>query len=160
MKLVYYFILSFSIILLDLFTKNMAERYLVDKVVSIIPGFFNLVLVFNSGAAFGMLSQAPDIIRKTVLIGSSLIAGIVTTIYAVKKYQKLKTIEITALALISGGAIGNLYDRFFLGYVRDFLDFYIKDNHWPAFNVADASISIGIGLFILLELFYKKKRRV
>lgn len=160
MKLYYYFGISLTIVILDLITKSLAQTYLSGKTVSVIPGLFDLVLVWNTGAAFGILGQAPELIRKVVLVGSSTIAAIITTIYAIKKHTQLSKLEIISLGLIAGGALGNLYDRLFLGAVRDFLDFYIKDHHWPAFNIADASISVGIGIFLFLELFYKKKTKV
>ena len=150
--------ISFFIVFADLLTKTLAETYLADKTVEIISGFFNLVLVWNKGAAFGMLAEAPEVVRKLMLIGSSIIAAVITSGYVFKAYSKLSNLEVLSLALICGGSVGNLYDRLFLGQVRDFLDFHIKDHHWPAFNVADASITIGIALFIGYELFWKKKK--
>ena len=146
------------VVILDLLTKEIAVRFLsqVEKV-SVIPGLFDLTLVWNKGAAFGILSEAPEIVRKLVLIGASSAAAVVTIIYSYKKRYSLSYWEIIFLALIAGGAIGNLYDRIFIGAVRDFFDFYIKNYHWPAFNVADSSISIGIAGFIVYELFFKKK---
>ncbi|MCX7760126.1 MAG: signal peptidase II [Hydrogenothermaceae bacterium] len=160
MKLYYYFGIAVSVIILDLLTKGFAERYLSDKVIEVIPGFFNLVLVWNDGAAFGILADAPEVIRRLILVGSSTIAAIITTVYVLKKHNILTMLEIISLSLICGGAVGNLYDRLILGSVRDFLDFYISNHHWPAFNIADASISIGIALFLFMELFYKKKSKV
>lgn len=121
---------------------------------------FDLVLVWNTGAAFGILGQAPEMIRKLILVGSSTVAALVTTFYVLKKYSNLSWIEIISLSLIAGGAVGNLYDRLFIGAVRDFLDFYISNHHWPAFNVADASITLGIGIFIFIEIYYKKRHKV
>ncbi len=144
-----------GVVLLDLLTKEIAVRFLsqVEKI-SIIPGLFDLTLVWNRGAAFGILSEAPEIIRKLVLIGASSVAAVVTIIYSYRKKDSLSYWEIIFLALIAGGAIGNLYDRIFIGAVRDFFDFYLKNYHWPAFNVADSSISIGIAGFIIYELFF------
>lgn len=159
-KVYVYFIVAIVIIALDLITKNLAQLYLSDKSVSVIPGFFDLVLVWNTGAAFGILGQAPELIRKLILVGSSTVAALATTFYVLKKYSNLSWIEIISLSLIAGGAIGNLYDRLFIGAVRDFLDFYISNHHWPAFNVADASITLGIGIFIFIEIYYKKRHKV
>ncbi|WP_297889808.1 signal peptidase II [Sulfurihydrogenibium sp.] len=147
----------FVVIFLDLLTKEIAERILSNKTINVIPNLFDLTLVWNKGAAFGILAESPDYIRKLILIGSSIVAAVVVIIYFLKSKKKLSNLEILSLALIGGGSLGNLYDRLFLGQVRDFLDFYIKDHHWPAFNIADASITIGIGLFIFYELYYKKK---
>lgn len=159
-KVYVYFIVAIVIIALDLITKNIAQLYLSDKSVSVIPGFFDLVLVWNTGAAFGILGQAPEMIRKLILVGSSTVAALATTFYVLKKYSNLSWIEIISLSLIAGGAVGNLYDRLFIGAVRDFLDFYISNHHWPAFNVADASITLGIGIFIFIEIYYKKRHKV
>lgn len=147
----------FVVIFFDLLTKEIAERILSNKTINVIPNLFDLTLVWNKGAAFGILAESPDYIRKLILIGSSIVAAVVVIIYFLKSKEKLSNLEILSLALIGGGSLGNLYDRLFLGQVRDFLDFYIKDHHWPAFNIADASITIGIGLFIFYELYYKKK---
>lgn len=159
-KVYVYFIVAIVIIALDLITKNLAQLYLSDKSVSVIPGFFDLVLVWNTGAAFGILGQAPEMIRKLILVGSSTVAALVTTFYVLKKYSNLSWLEIISLSLIAGGAVGNLYDRLLIGAVRDFLDFYISNHHWPAFNVADASITLGIGIFIFIEIYYKKRHKV
>jgi len=147
-----------GVVFLDLITKEIAVRFLssVEKI-SVIPGLFDLTLVWNRGAAFGILSEAPEIIRKLVLIGAASVAAVVTIIYSFAKRYTLSYWEMIFLALIAGGAVGNLYDRIFIGAVRDFFDFYIKDYHWPAFNIADSSISLGIAGFIIYELFFKKK---
>ncbi|WP_457643054.1 signal peptidase II [Persephonella sp.] len=148
-----------SVIFLDLFTKELAVRFLSETgKVSVIPGFFDLTLVWNRGAAFGILAEAPEYIRKLVLIGASSIAAVVTVVYAFVKRNSLSYWEIVSLSLIAGGAVGNLYDRIFIGAVRDFFDFYIKNHHWPAFNVADSAISVGIFMFVVYELFFKKKK--
>ncbi len=145
------------VIALDLTTKYIAESYLYGKTLTIIDGFFNLVLIWNRGAAFGVLAAAPEIIRVLVLIIASILAVIITVLYAYKNREKLSNLQFYSLALIAGGALGNLYDRIFLGKVRDFLDFHIGNYHWPAFNIADGSITVGISLFIIYELFFKRK---
>ena len=146
------------IIVIDLFTKSLAEKLLANKEITVINNFFDLVLVWNKGAAFGVLAEAPLWIRKLVLVVASLVAAIATIVYAYAKKDKLSKLELISLALIAGGALGNLYDRIFLGQVRDFLDFHIYQYHWPAFNIADASITIGITLFVFNELYLKKKK--
>ncbi len=156
-KINIFFFIAVLIIFLDLLTKSIAENNLNNLIIEVIPGFFNLVLVWNKGAAFGIIANAPDIIRKIILIGSSTIAAVITTVYVMKSKEKLSMFEVVSLSLIAGGSVGNLYDRFFIGAVRDFLDFYIGQHHWPAFNIADASISIGIFLFIFYEIFLKKE---
>lgn len=147
-----------AIIVLDLLTKSLAESFLAEKDITVIKNFFDLTLVWNKGAAFGVLAEAPLWIRKLVLVVASLIAAIATIFYAYVKRDKLSNLELVSLALIAGGALGNLYDRIFLGQVRDFLDFHIFQYHWPAFNIADASITIGIALFVFNELYLKRKK--
>lgn len=150
--------LTVLIIVLDLITKYIAEKYLYGKTLTIIDGFFDLILIWNRGAAFGVLAAAPEIVRILILIIASVLAVIITVLYAYKNRDKLSNLQFYSLALISGGALGNLYDRIFLGKVRDFLDFHIGNYHWPAFNIADSSITVGIVLFIIYELFFKKKK--
>ncbi len=147
------------IIFVDLFTKYLAVKFFAFKSITIIPNFFDLTLVWNRGAAFGFLASAPEFVRKAVLIGASTIAAVAVIIYVYKNSQKLSKLEFISLALIAGGAIGNLYDRFFIGAVRDFLDFYIGNYHWPAFNIADSAITIGILGFVISELYLKRKRK-
>ncbi len=147
-----------TIIALDLITKHLAVKYLFHSSITIIPGFFDLTLVWNRGAAFGILAEAPESVRIMILIVASTIAAILTMVYAFVKRSQLSNWEFYSLSLIAGGAIGNLYDRIFIGSVRDFIDIYIKDYHWPAFNIADTSISLGIAGFIFYELFLKKNK--
>ncbi len=161
MRRFYLFLLIvFSVVFLDLFTKEIAERYLANRDITIIPGFFDLTLVWNRGAAFGILAQAPDFVRKLILIFASLIAVIIAVFYAYKKQGSLHPVQLYALALISGGALGNLYDRIFIGAVRDFIDWHIKSYHWPAFNIADSAITLGIAMFVFYEIFLKKKKKI
>ena len=157
-RLILFFGIVVGVIGLDLITKELAVRYLSDiERIIIIPNYFDLTLVWNRGAAFGIFGQAPEYIRKLILIGASSVAAILTIAYAYLKNARLSTFELVALALIAGGAIGNLYDRIFIGKVRDFIDVHIHSHHWPAFNIADSAITVGIGLFIIYELFFKKR---
>lgn len=154
-----FLIVVFTIIGLDLFTKELAVRLFSEKDFTVIPNFFDFTLVWNKGAAFGVLANAPDWVRKLILIFASSIAAIATIVYAYAKQNKLSKIEFYSLALIAGGALGNLYDRIFLGQVRDFIDWHIFQYHWPAFNLADASITVGIFLFALNELYLKNRKK-
>jgi len=156
-KFINFLFVAFAVFFLDLLTKYLAENFLSGKSITVIPGIFNLVLVWNKGAAFGFLATAPEIVRKLILIFVSLFAAVLTILYAYAKKDSLSKLEFYSLALIAGGALGNLYDRIFLGAVRDFLDFHIGEYHWPAFNIADASITIGIILFLFNEFFLKKR---
>jgi signal peptidase II len=156
-RFINFLLVAFTVFFIDLFTKYLAEKFLDGRSITIIPEIFNLVLVWNRGAAFGFLATAPEIVRKLMLIFVSLIAAVLTIAYAYTKRHSLSKLEFYSLALIAGGALGNLYDRIFLGAVRDFLDFHIGEYHWPAFNIADASITVGILLFLFNEFFLKKR---
>lgn len=115
---------------------------------SVIPGFFNLVLVFNSGAAFGFLGGEQSTGRQVFFVAVALVAlGVMGVAY--RSFRNQGPLFAYALALIAGGAAGNLVDRLCFGVVTDFLDFYVQQYHWPAFNVADSAITIGVGLFLL-----------
>ncbi len=160
MKPFYRFLLvAGAVLTADLITKEIAERVLIGRDITLIPGFFDLTLVWNKGAAFGILANASEAVRKLILIFASLIAVIITVIFTYKKQRDLHPMQIYSLALITGGALGNLYDRIFIGAVRDFIDWHIKQYHWPAFNIADTSITLGIAIFIFYELFLKKKEK-
>ncbi|MDY6793554.1 MAG: signal peptidase II [Thermodesulfobacteriota bacterium] len=122
--------------------------------VTVIPGFFNLVHIQNPGGAFGFLANQSSALRTVVfLFISSLAVGLVFWFY--KNTPKTHPWLATAFAMIFGGAIGNLIDRIRFGKVIDFLDFYLGDLHWHAFNIADSAISVGITVFIFHLLFKK-----
>jgi len=146
-----------AVIIADLITKNIALIILSEKSITIIPNIFDLTLIWNKGAAFGIFANSQEWLRKLILLGASSIAAIATGIYAYVKRDEISKLETVLLGLIAGGALGNLYDRFFIGKVRDFIDFHIFNYHWPAFNIADASITIGIIGFIFNELYLKKR---
>ena len=123
----------------------------------VIPGFFNLVHVLNKGAAWGFLdNENIDWQRPLFIIITFVALGFIA--YMLKSTDEADTWMITGLALIAGGAIGNLIDRVRLGVVIDFLDFYIGDYHWPAFNVADCALTIGAGCIILSMLLNQKSK--
>lgn len=115
---------------------------------TILKGIFSLTYVRNTGAAFGLLHRAPAYFRDPFFIIIPVIALFVIgfVFYRLDNRQKLTA---WALALIVGGAIGNLIDRLRFGFVVDFLDFYWKDYHWPAFNIADSGIVVGVALMFL-----------
>lgn len=134
----------------DQFTKYVALHYLQPNLGNTIFPGFDLVLVYNYGAAFGFLNQGKTW-QVILLMAIALFAIIGFTLWLVRipRQQKLEGIGI---ALILSGAIGNLIDRFYHGYVIDFLDVYINNAHWPAFNLADSFIFIG-AVLVLLQLF-------
>ena len=144
--------LSLVVIILDLITKQFASHYLSRLIpYQIFPGF-NLILVHNYGAAFGFLHGASGW-QTWVFTGIAIAVGIGLFIWMVRLKRSEGWLAI-AIALVIGGAFGNLIDRLILGYVVDFLDFYIGQYHWPVFNLADSCITIG-ALMIIWRLWRK-----
>ena len=140
-----WFVLAAAVVLADQLTKAMVTSRFVEGERLEINAFFNMVLVYNKGAAFSFLSDAPGW-QTPLLIGFALVAiGIVVTLL-VRSPDRLML--STGLALILGGALGNVIDRLRFGHVVDFLDFHALGWHWPAFNVADSAITIGAVLLI------------
>jgi len=135
---------------LDQLTKYLILRTFVPgEILPIIPNLFNLTLTFNLGAAFGLWSGLSDGLRQLVLASSNLLAlGVVVFFMRQPGYHGRAA--QAALAAILGGAVGNIIDRFTRGSVVDFLDFYIGSSHWPAFNVADSAICVGVFVLLLL----------
>ena len=126
---------------------------------AVIPGLLSIVHAQNRGAAFNILADAPDVVRAVVLIGMS---GVVTLIVAwmfraaLLKPETHTAAGRLALALVLGGALGNLYDRILRGSVTDFVLFYWRDWQFPAFNVADSAISVG-AVLLLIDLWRRKE---
>ena len=138
-----------SVILLDLWTKWLVvKRIDLHEAIPIIPNFFQIVHVRNTGAAFGIGANASSKLVPMLLNAGAIAVFIVVVIYAMRSAVTDRLLQ-TGLHLILGGAIGNLLDRFRFGYVVDFLDVYVGRHHGPAFNVADSAICIGIGLLFL-----------
>jgi signal peptidase II len=140
------------VLVLDLATKIAIDANLsyADKI-PVIPGFFYLTHVRNTGAAFGLFSDAPQVYRMIFFISVSLIAmGIIIAFY--RKLSPGDRLAALSLGLILGGAVGNLIDRIFRQEVVDFLHFRLwRGYSWPDFNVADSAIVVGVGL-LMLEL--------
>ena len=137
------------IVLLDQVSKIAISKLLAVEGFIRVTSFFNLVLAYNKGAAFSFLACESGW-QRYFFTGLSLVASLFL-IYLLKKHPTQK-LFCWAVALILGGAVGNLIDRVMYGHVIDFLDFYVRNWHWPAFNVADSAITIGAGLFIMDEL--------
>ncbi|MCL4469254.1 MAG: signal peptidase II [Deltaproteobacteria bacterium] len=139
------------IVLLDQATKYLVVHYLTQRVV-IIPGFLDLVSVYNRGVAFGMFNNGQCIFRTTLL--TVLSVAVFFVLFFVYLFSKDMTrLSMVALSLIMGGAVGNVIDRIRLGYVVDFIDMFVKNTHWPAFNVADSAITVGAVLLAIDLLF-------
>ncbi len=150
----HYLILSIVIIALDIWTKALVlARIEMYETISVIPNFFQLVHVRNTGAAFGIGANAGSKLVPFLLNFGALAVFCVVLVYAFRSPVTDRVLQ-TGLHLILGGAVGNLLDRFRFGYVVDFLDVYIGTYHWPAFNVADSAICVGIAL-----LFFDMRKK-
>lgn len=132
-----------SVLILDRITKVWIQQSLpVGGVLPVIPGCFNLVRVENRGFAFGLFSESSHALQQ-LLLSAVAIAVLGAVALALWSSAREERWHRWALALLLGGAAGNLWDRLQYGAVTDFLDFYIRDWHWPAFNVADSAITVG-----------------
>lgn len=157
--MLFYFV-ALTVILLDQATKRVIVQALrAGQGIPVIPGFFDIVFVLNPGAAFGFLATLPEWVRNPFFILISVVAVILIVFYHTR-FLHAHRLASVALGLILGGAIGNLLDRLRYGMVVDFLDFYVSRYHWPAFNVADSAISIGVGLMLLdMLLDWRRQNR-
>lgn len=143
-------IVASIVAILDFITKKLiVANVSPSNAIDIFP-FLRIVLVKNTGAAFGLFAS----LGNNFFLFVTFTAIIFIVIYMVKIPKGL---ELFAISLILGGAIGNFIDRVMIGEVVDFIDFYIGTWHWPAFNVADSALTIGITLFIWATLFGQKK---
>lgn len=143
--------ISTIVVALDLYTKHLVQNaFEYGEHLTVTP-FFDLVRYHNEGAAFSFLADAGGW-QKWFFSGISAVAVLVIS-YLLKKHQTQKLFCL-GLALVLGGAIGNLYDRLTLGYVVDFLSFHVNNWFWPAFNVADSAICVGVAL-LLIDSFKK-----
>jgi len=119
-----------------------------QETIEVLPGFFNITYVRNKGAAFGILSRPGGVVGPYLLILASLLAiGFLVWIWLRERPSSLR--DTASLGLILGGAVGNLVDRVKAGEVIDFLDFHLGPYHWPAFNLADSAVTVGVLLFAL-----------
>ena len=153
MKRFSYLVLTLVIVVLDAWTKWLVNKSIdLHDTIPLIPDFFQLVHVRNTGAAFGIGANAESRLVPLLLNVGAIAVFFVVVVYAFRAAVTDRLLQ-TGLHLILGGAIGNLVDRFRFGYVVDFLDVYItigsREHHWPAFNVADSAICIGIALLFL-----------
>jgi len=136
-----YYVLALLLLVLDLWTKSLASEYLNYAEPVVLTSYFNLTLLHNTGAAFSFLSSAGG--WQHWLFGG--IASIISVVLVVWLYRAPASAVLLkfSLALILAGALGNLWDRVTLGYVVDFIQWHYKGYYWPAFNIADAAISVG-----------------
>jgi signal peptidase II len=149
--------LSALVVILDQITKYLASQYLQLHVsVALIPGL-NLTLMHNTGAAFSFLSQAGGW-QRWFFIVLTITVSIAILVWLVKLPGKQHWLAC-ALALILGGALGNLWDRVLLSYVIDFIDVYYQSYHWPAFNIADSAITCGAVMLIIDAIGFNHKEK-
>jgi len=156
--------IALGVFVLDRVTKMWIEAKvsLYDTIV-VIPEVFNIVHTRNRGAAFGILSTAPESVRLTVLVGiAGVILGLIGWMLwqATRPGQVAPWVQRMALSLVLGGAVGNLWDRVAAGSVTDFLQVFLGSYEWPSFNVADSGISVGAVLMAIDLIFPKRKEYV
>jgi signal peptidase II len=139
---------SIGTIVADQISKKLIlDSFQPGEIRPVIDGLFNLTLTFNKGAAFGLWSGLSSGVREAVLGLTILLAlGVVAFLLTRSYYQSF--VAQAALSGILGGAVGNIIDRFRFGAVVDFLDWYIGTAHWPAFNIADSAICVGVALLL------------
>jgi signal peptidase II len=144
-----YILLVAATLAFDRWTKALIQkRFGLNESIPVIDGFFNITYVRNTGVAFGIFDPLSLPAKSVLLSVFTAFAAVVVILYSVRSSVRNRLLQI-ALALILGGALGNLYDRIAYGYVVDFLEFYARSYHWPSFNVADSAISIGVALLAL-----------
>jgi|ERR1051326_2403402 signal peptidase II len=151
-----HFLIAVAVFFFDRMTKLLViHNILLEDTVSVIPGFFRLTHLENPGAAFSLFAESPSPFKTGLLIAISVAA---LAVVALLLWMRRKVFNATtiALALIMGGALGNLWDRLSDGKVTDFLDFYIGIHHWPPFNVADSAIVVG-ALLLMFRMLRKEK---
>ncbi len=161
---IWYLLLAVFAFAFDFISKqwimNNVEAYNFSDFIQVIPGFFRIVHVHNEGAAFSFLSQYPGW-QQWIFGGVAVVVSVFLTCLLIRTPRD-KWFRNTAYALIIGGALGNLWDRMSLGYVVDFLDFFITtdtgEHHYPAFNIADCAICVGVAIFFFCELFSSKNK--
>ncbi len=149
--------LAALVVAADRFTKWLVEsRVTAADTIRVIPGFFDIIHSQNRGVAFGILNDSQSAWRTGALVALS-IAAVIFIGVLLWRPEKLSGRSLWGLALVLGGAAGNLVDRMVWGRVTDFLEVYVGEYHWPTFNLADSAIVIGSGLLILDMLRPKRQ---
>jgi len=149
-------IISVVVLALDQATKFYIDsRFKLFESLTVVENFFNITYVRNKGAAFGIFANSA--FRVPFFIGVSLLASL-GILWYLRRLRREQRLLATALSLIFAGAVGNLIDRIRLGEVIDFLDAHWYQYHWPAFNVADSAITVGVGL-LLIDLWREERRK-
>jgi signal peptidase II len=146
---------AFTVVVFDQITKwSIIQAISIHDVYTVIPGFFNLVHIYNPGSAFGLFANHQGMLRNVLLLTASVVA-LCFILYLHHNTPRHFHVLSVGFALIFGGAIGNMIDRIRMGRVVDFIDLYIGTLHWPAFNVADSAITIGMLIFAF-HIFFRK----
>lgn len=147
-------ILTFAVIVTDQITKFLIQANLpLKKSIVVFDGFFHITHIRNTGGAFGLLSEMNNLFFMT----ASSIALLIVVLYLVRVSSDNPWL-IVSLSLIFGGALGNMIDRVRFGEVIDFIDLFYRDYHWPAFNIADSSITIGVFIFFIDTILLRKEK--
>ncbi|GAB2191855.1 signal peptidase II [Sessilibacter sp. MAH2] len=150
-----WYLIALAVILVDQVSKYLATASLEMHTPIIFTSFFNFTLMYNEGAAFSFLSDAGGWQRYLFSgLAGAVSIGLVIWLARIPSYKRWEPI---ALALVLGGAIGNLYDRVVLGHVVDFIVVHYQDHYWPAFNIADSAISVG-AIMLVIDAFFGKKK--
>lgn len=159
-KYVILFGLSAILIALDQLTKMYIHTHFqLGDSIPVLPGYFNITYVRNFGAAFGFLAESHPGFREAFFLAMPPVALIVILLI-LRSVPDSDWWQILALSSVFGGAIGNYIDRLRFRYVIDFLDFHLQSKYsWPAFNIADSAIVIGVGLLLILMLLEKKEKK-
>jgi signal peptidase II len=145
-----------AILISDQVTKALIVRHLPQhRSISLVEGYLNLVHVRNQGAAFGILAEGGPRVQRYFFIPISVIASLAILVVILRARED-ESLKVIALSMVLSGALGNLLDRWRWGAVVDFIDVHYRALHWPAFNVADASIIIGV-ILLIAELIWSRK---
>ena len=148
------------VLLLDQLTKVVVERRVaLHESIAVIGGFFNITHVKNTGAAFGLFAGHANAFRSVFFVAIT-IGAVILILVIFRRIRQDRILVPLSLAMITAGALGNLVDRIRWGHVIDFLDVYWRAYHWPAFNVADSAITVGILLLLVENLFFDRRKPV
>lgn len=141
--------ITLTVVAIDQWTKNWALAALQGRPPRpVIGGFFDLTFNRNTGGVFGLFSGTPSLERR-LFFSAATIAALTVIVILLRRLGRESRLLQTALALVAGGAVGNLIDRLRFGSVVDFIDWYWGIHHWPTFNIADSAITVGATLVIL-----------
>ncbi len=159
-RIIKYVVMICVIVISDQLSKGIIQGHFVaGESLPVINGFFNITYIQNPGAAFGFMARASSLWRSILFLFVPVLVSL-WLCWLIWKVRKISIIQGFSYSLILAGAVGNLIDRFSMGFVVDFLDFHIQTNHFPAFNIADSSISIAAALLILDLILGIKKSKV